>query len=304
MQISEKGTEFIGRHEGFVSKTYPDPVGVPTIGFGFTNGSTAVRRHWGPVKFGQAMSRKEAENLLQVVIDEEYGPATIQGMPGANQHEFDMGCSGSFNVGPRIFKWKWAKAFRNGAKSTAVNLWKTTATTARGKKLPGLVRRRREEAAVLWNGDYGTGAMPSFTNKVDPAKVATEPAPPERDPILRDYQMKLTKLGYEPGMADGWMGPETENAVRAFQQKDPHLINDGILGRATMDSIDRHLEEGKTKRTVNWTTVGGAAATASTWFGAYDWMIYVAVGVVVVVGGYLLWRNRYRLNSYVLSFIR
>lgn len=295
MQISQKGVTFVAGHEGFVSKTYADPVGVPTIGFGFTNGSAAVRKHLGPIKYGMVISKEEGMKILFAVMNEEYGPATDKGMPLAEQHEFDMGCSGSFNVGPRIFKWKWAQAWRAGDKNLAATRWRVTATTAKGKKLPGLVRRRKEEADLLLNGNYGNGVMPTFTPK------KKEEAKP--DSTLREYQMKLDKLGYNPGYADGWMGPETEGAVRAFQENDPHLKNDGILGRGTMESIDRHLEEKSTKRTVNWTTASGIIATISTWINQSPWLLYVAVGAVIVVGGYILWKNRRRVESYAMSFV-
>lgn len=289
MQVSDKGVAFIASHEGFVSKTYADPVGVPTIGYGFTNGSAAVRKHLGKVKYGMSISKAEAHRILIDVINEEYGPAAAKGMPGAKQHEFDMGCSGAFNVGARIFNWKWAQAFRRGDVASAANLWRTTATTARGKKLPGLVRRRKEEAALLLRGDYGHGAAPVFK------EVKKEEAKP--DPVLREYQMKLISLGYDLGRADGWMGPDTKGAVLAFQQDDPHLDDDGILGRATMQSIDRRLEQRKTNRTVSWTGVGGIVGTVSTWFAEPNFFTYVLFIAAVAIAGYLLWRNRHRLEA-------
>jgi lysozyme len=36
MGLSPKDAAFIRRHDGFVARYYLDPVGVPTIGIGFT----------------------------------------------------------------------------------------------------------------------------------------------------------------------------------------------------------------------------------------------------------------------------
>jgi len=46
MKLSHKGTQFITRHEGIVLKWYRDPVGVGTIGIGFTWRSTAFKAWW------------------------------------------------------------------------------------------------------------------------------------------------------------------------------------------------------------------------------------------------------------------
>jgi hypothetical protein len=45
-------------------------------------------------------------------------------------------------------------------------------------------------------------------------------------------QSKLKFLGYDPGTIDGWFGPLTEEAVKAFQ-RDNNLIADGIVGSDT-----------------------------------------------------------------------
>jgi hypothetical protein len=47
-----------------------------------------------------------------------------------------------------------------------------TATTAKGKKLPGLVRRRQEEAALMLTGDYAG------------VKVSAEPVADVPSPII------------------------------------------------------------------------------------------------------------------------
>jgi peptidoglycan hydrolase-like protein with peptidoglycan-binding domain len=47
-----------------------------------------------------------------------------------------------------------------------------------------------------------------------------------------DIQKALIKAGYNPGTADGQMGPKTRAAILAFQQAN-QLRQDGIVGRQT-----------------------------------------------------------------------
>jgi GH24 family phage-related lysozyme (muramidase) len=298
-KISQKGLAFIQAHEGFVGKYYLDPVGVGTLGYGFTNNSAAVRRMLGEIKPGMTITKTKAKLVLEAVVNEEYGPAVNASLNNPNQHEFDMAASASFNVGARIFGWKWAKAFNEGDKKEAADLWRVTATTAKGNldqrvTLPGLVRRRKEEAELLLNGIY-TGVTGPTTFK-ETKKVV------KADPELLEYQKKLIKLGYDTGAADGWMGPQTTAAVMAFQEDDPHLDNDGLLGRATKESIDRH---GGTKVTTRNVSIGGAVGAGMsglTWLGNQSNLItYVVIAVVLVIGGYLIIKYRKKLEAKVLG---
>ena len=59
------------------------------------------------------------------------------------------------------------------------------------------------------------------------AKQAARPAGPQSDrATLADLQARLKGLGYDPGPADGQMGPKTRAAIRAYQ-KDAGIKADG-----------------------------------------------------------------------------
>lgn len=285
MKISDNGLAFIAGHEGFVSKAYRDPIGIWTIGFGFTSRSAAVRKYIGKIRSGMTISRHQATTLLRAVVDEEFGPATAKGMPGALQHEFDMGASACFNVGARIFSWRWARAFRSGKISRAAGLWRNSATTANGKRLNGLVRRRREEADLLHYGRYTTRGRAAFHPS---SSVASRP-----DATLKEYQRKLYELGFDPGPIDGLRGPKTTATIREFQRSDPNLKEDGILGRATMDSIDRKLEA-KSSGQIGTTGLSiGIVSQVLSWFQMLpEYVAYGAYFIAAVILLYLLWKYR------------
>jgi osmotically inducible lipoprotein OsmB len=54
--------------------------------------------------------------------------------------------------------------------------------------------------------------------------------------MVRDIQAGLQHLGYDPGAADGRMGPKTSAAIRKYQQ-DNGLAVDGRASQAVLDSI-------------------------------------------------------------------
>lgn len=284
MKLSERGAEFIARHEGFVSKAYRDPVGIWTIGTGFTNRSRVFSEYWRKLhgrqmRAGDRITRDQNAIILQKAADEEYGAAVNRDIHPREQHQYDGATSVCFNCGPGAAKWKWARALARGDVKASAQLLKTTAVTARGKRLRGLVRRRGEEAALIEHGNYGHGSAASKSENT------------HRE-LNRSYQGKLAKLGYDPGPADGLYGAKTKAAVLAFQTEHPDLVNDGLLGRATIAQIDRSIAKRSTPKAVAGSAV--AAGAIVTGF-APDWTAWAIVGAVVVVVavlGFVIWKYR------------
>jgi putative chitinase len=68
---------------------------------------------------------------------------------------------------------------------------------------------------------------------------------------VRELQDKLRALGYDgkhgPLKADGHFGPNTREAVEAFQ-RDLKLTADGVAGPRTLAAIERQLQEHKTRQ--------------------------------------------------------
>jgi lysozyme len=187
MILSAKGAAFIRGHEGFRSRAYRDPVGVLTIGIGFTWRSAAFRAWWNAHKgtvfdSNSSMTEAEADEALQYTVEREYGKAVNDFLGGpVKHHVYDAMVSAVFNMGPGSLKWQWAKAAAGGDYELAARLLMKTGTTAKGKTLPGLVRRRKEEALLLQHGVY-TGIPPSSVRhpSVTPPSPPSPPAKPSK----------------------------------------------------------------------------------------------------------------------------
>ena len=140
MKTSQKGIDFIKRHEALRLNAYLDAVGVWTIGYGHT--STA--------KKGMTITEAEAEKLLVDDLKTAEEEINSHNLP-LKQNQFDALVSFVFNVGVGNFRsstlLKRLKANPNDP--DIANQFKKW-VYGNGKVLPGLVRRRNEEAKLYF----------------------------------------------------------------------------------------------------------------------------------------------------------
>lgn len=257
MKASTRLVAFVGGKEGLVSTWYLDPVHVPTIGYGFT-WKSAVFKNWWMNKFGRKMQRgdtisdADAHEVLKLMLDTEYSPPVERKMPAAPANVKEASTSAVYNLGPGSLAWKWAAAFARLDAKEGARLLRVTGTTARGKKLPGLVTRRNEEADIAEFNRW-----PSWVGIPNPT---TPPATHITTDDVRLAQTILTSLGYQLGDIDGVPGRRTTAAILAFQKDHGTLKEDGILGKATLTALIRTRDaRAKGKAT---TGVGAGTATA------------------------------------------
>lgn len=290
--VSERGRAFVRRLEGCPLTAYRDITGVPTIGDGATNRSriaTAYLKSIG-VMDGRIVPGKtkitqaQADEMFAAMLDHEYEPMVIAKMPaGTLQHQFDAATSGTWNLGARFMGWGWADLWRAGRIHDAAAYLASHYNTAGGRKVAGLVRRRKAEAKLFEFGDYGDGA----SLEGEPRTATTKPA--EGDPVVKEAQELLTARGFNPGAIDGWMGEKTRAAVIAYQRAHPDLVADGIIGPATMAQLRRDAVA------VKEVAVKGASAAASSGalsFAAGLPWAWIAAGVALIVVAYVVWRYR------------
>lgn len=190
-RVSKEGLAFIRKHEGFRLKAYKDPVGIPTIGVGFTMRSASFREWWAkwkgtPFTLQSTMTPEEIDAALEFLIAREYGKAVDDFLGKAvPQNVFDAAVSAVFNLGPGALKWRWAKAMKEGDYRLAAAYLRSTGTTAKGKTLPGLVRRRGEEADLLISHLVKPQPAPKPGPAVTPPAPDYVPAQPEPAPEPR-----------------------------------------------------------------------------------------------------------------------
>lgn len=136
MNIGNKGLALIKRFEGLRLKAYLCPAKVWTIGYGST----------GPhVKPGMEITEAQAEQLLRDDLA-RFEKAVSDAAPNATQDQFDAMVSLAFNIGIAGFqKSSVLRLHRLGKHDAAADsfaLW----NKGGGRVLPGLVRRRADEA--------------------------------------------------------------------------------------------------------------------------------------------------------------
>lgn len=290
---SPRGRAFLRAHEGSVKTCYLDPVKVPTIGVGFTMRSAAVRAALAKRGIKELVPGKtkltdgQIDGILSEVLAAEFEPAVVAKSPAnREQHQMDAATSVVFNLGTGAMGWKWADAWRAGSIKGAAAILRDNYNTAKGVKLPGLVRRRKEEADLFLTGSYAgvAVAQPEGT-----PREATEKKPALQDPVVREAQELLTAAGLNPGAIDGWMGEKTKAAVIAYQKAHPHLVADGVIGPATLSQLRR--DAAAAKEVVVKGAGSGVGVAVSAWSAGLPWG-WIAAGVVVLVVGYVAYRNR------------
>lgn len=242
MNLSAAGAAFLRTQEGFVDHYYLDPVGIGTIGIGFTWRSDAFRAWWRDHRPGVAfgigarMTREEADACLQFIVGREYGPAVNEALGKIAQSIFDGAVSPVYNLGAGALSWQWAAAVKRGELHLAADLLADTGITAKNPKtgkrivLQGLVTRRREEGELIECADYAPGP-PENDPMADGTLIRGE-----RGDAVADLQRSLATLKFYVGVVDGRFGYGTEAAVLLFQRANG-LKLDGWAGPATLKAI-------------------------------------------------------------------
>ena len=141
MKTSQKGIDFIKRHESLRLDAYLCPAGVPTIGYGHTHG----------VKMGDRITEEQAEKFLiddLAVVEREVNRYGFE----LTQNQFDALVSFVYNVGARNFRSSTLlKRLKDNPNDPDIANQFKRWVYGNGKVLPGLVRRRNEEAKLYFN---------------------------------------------------------------------------------------------------------------------------------------------------------
>jgi lysozyme len=297
MQLSDKGLAFLEAHEGVVLKAYRDPVGIWTIGAGLTSASGVVK-----VKPGMIISRDEASRLLALALRRNYEPRVAKAMPGAAQHEYDAGVSFDWNTGA-IHKATWVKRWRAKATAALIKAGLMAWNKGGGRVLPGLTRRRAEEAVMLLEGRYVGVSGPLVLKKAarEGSALAHWGLAVDGDEIGR-IRDGFAKLGYDPG-------PETDGVIMSAAitfQADHDLKADGVIGRATLSTLQRRLDAGAKAKPAVAVPAAAGAGSATDSFDALslppqtEWLL---IGGACLFAAYVAWRYRDAVAAKVKNYL-
>lgn len=249
MKISDQGLAALELEEGVVLRAYRDVAGVWTIGAGLTAASGVVK----PAA-GMVITRQEADELLREALRryeaevEIAMTVTTNAVTRPQQNEFDAGLSFHWNTGA-IGKASWVRRWQQkAARAVIIDSLKQWARSG-GKVLPSLEARREREALMLLDGVYRTPAPAGAPHPVWPT-WALQMTEAERQKVCAGFET----LGY---------GASLDKAAVLSFQRDHGLITDGIIGRATLTTLQRALDA-RTKSQAPMAVTGVAIGSAVT----------------------------------------
>jgi lysozyme len=300
----DKGIPFLEAHEGVVLTAYRCPAGVWTIGAGLTAASGVVRPH-----AGMTISRAEAGRLLKLALARNYEPAVRNAMGPVASHAFDGAVSFHFNTGA-IGRASWVGAYkaRHWAQvRSSLALW----NKGGGRVLPGLERRRREEADVIlldkWPSDLriASGVAPddpqfaSFVISVSAGEIT-------------EIREAFREMGFEPGAIAGKINRQ---AVVNFQRH-YGLTVDGLIGKQTLSALQREIDARRKTKQGGAGAAGGSAVAGGNEVVAPDptiepgiigdpWITasgIVVTAIAVLFLAYLAWHYRDLIAARVQGF--
>jgi lysozyme len=142
--LSAEGLAFIAGREGFRARPYRDAVGVPTIGYGETQG----------VRPGMVWTRAHALAQLKTRAERDYGRPVLAAAKAAgitlSQHEYDALVSLTYNLGAGILEpgRTMGDALRSKSRQRIAGAF-LVYDKADGRRLLGLTLRRRAERAAF-----------------------------------------------------------------------------------------------------------------------------------------------------------
>ena len=135
MKTSEVGKDLIKKFEGVRLRAYKCSAGVPTIGFGNTFYENGVK-----VKMSDSITLERARTLFDILLP-KYEKIVLNKVKRVlKQNEFDALVSHTYNTGGSSTLFKLVNANLDCS-----SWWLNKYTTANGKKLKGLVERRKQE---------------------------------------------------------------------------------------------------------------------------------------------------------------
>ena len=170
MQINQAATDLVKRFEGLELEAYRDPVGIVTIGYGYTN-----RAGFGPgVSMGDKWTEPQAEEMLREGLERFAGQIRPLFQRTPTDNEFGAMVSLAYNIGVGAFSRSTClKRFNAGDAEGAAEAL-TWFNKAGGKVLRGLTRRRAAERELFLSDAVSVEPTPKADEeRTSPAQSTT-----------------------------------------------------------------------------------------------------------------------------------
>lgn len=144
MEMSNNGLSLLKTFEGCELAAYQDPVGVWTIGYGWTQPVNGK-----PVGKGMTITQDTADSLLHSgVVQYEKGVTRLVNV-GINQNQFDALVDFAYNLGVKALEGSTLLKKLNAGDYTGAADEFPKWNKAGGKVLNGLVKRRAAERSLF-----------------------------------------------------------------------------------------------------------------------------------------------------------
>jgi lysozyme len=239
---------------------------------------------------GMVITAAESRRLTNLALARNYEPDVAFAMPAARQHEFDAGVLFHWNTGA-IGRASWVLLWVQRSFRPLIEAKYRQWNKGGGKVLPGLIKRRDCELLILFDAKYPVVTEPK-SRSVNNVRWALPMDKAEKEEVIEQF----TRLGYYV-YESAVVSRAAE--VRRFQS-DHGLTADGIIGRATLSTLQRRIDAvAKAKPAA--VVASGATATAAVpkgssditdWVAAQPWAITALLGGAALWGLYLAWQYR------------
>jgi lysozyme len=267
LQASSNYLNLIQEFEGYEKKlsdssikSYLDPVGIWTIGWGSTRNLDENR----PIREGDVISRSTAERWLQKEVQDTAKVVEQLCNVPITQSMFDALVSFGYNIGTGGGGLRTSTLLRKlndkdyeGA-SREFGRWVHGEVNGQKAELPGLVRRRKAEESLfkcegLSDGDSSANGTSAPTTTEPTEKRQYQPAP---IPLPLNRLLKKGDSGDDcfvlncalAGLGFLRVGPQptqftsvTEDAIKLLQRREGIQVN-GQVGQTTQQELERTLQ--------------------------------------------------------------
>lgn len=217
--VTQAAVDLVKHFEGLYLEAYRCPAGVPTIGYGHTDG----------VRLGQTVTEAQAEQLLTSDLAEAAADVDRYVKVPLNDDQRGALSSFVFNLGAGSLASSTLlrKLNLGDATGAAAEFGRWVYATVNGKptKLAGLVARRAAEQALF----EGKGWRQPVEQPHPMPQAVHAPA--------GDDSARIKRIQAIVGVPqDGHYGPVTKAAVVLWQAQ-RHLVADGIVGARTAKAM-------------------------------------------------------------------